>query len=159
MTEPMHETRQCLATLVRKCGTMQSVKSTAASVVAGVLLGMTTMVGVQAIPENTTHPIARSPKWPAVRRHHLVNHPACEVCGGTKELEVYHVKDFSRNPQLELDPGNLITLCSQRSCKSHLVLGHLGNYQGKPNPHIREDAALLKKRREEVRLQSQGGLK
>lgn len=67
----------------------------------------------------------RSPKWPGVRKEHLELFPACSGCGRLKEVQVHHVKPFHENPELELDPGNLITLCPV----CHLALGHLFNFR------------------------------
>lgn len=73
----------------------------------------------------------RSSKWPGVRDAHLKLHPACAVCGGTKTLEVHHIVPFNKDPSLELDPKNLITLCesSVGGVTCHLFFGHLGNYK------------------------------
>lgn len=89
----------------------------------------------------------RSSKWPRVRREHLKNNPACAVCGGTRKLEVHHLVPFHQNPELELDPANLITLCESKSrgVKCHLAIGHLGDYK-RSNPTAREDAAWWKKK-------------
>ncbi len=97
-----------------------------------------------------SHPQARSVHWPTVRAEFLKTHPSCAVCGATLNLEVHHVEPFHEHPERELDPKNLITLCENSNCMSHLTIGHLGSYF-LSNPHIREDAALLKKRREEAR--------
>lgn len=67
----------------------------------------------------------RSPQWARVRREHLTRHPLCAVCGEKKGLEVHHVRPFHLFPALELDPGNLITLCDDH----HLFFGHLGSFR------------------------------
>ena len=89
----------------------------------------------------------RSSKWPTVRKHHLEAHPTCAVCGGDKVLEVHHKISFAQNPDLELDPNNLITLCESKSygLLCHLVIGHRGNYK-KINPDVVEDAAYWNKK-------------
>ena len=81
----------------------------------------------------------RSPKWRKVRKQYLKDHPYCEACGRKGGIEVHHIKDFSEYPELELDPNNLIALCS-KTC--HLLLGHL-NYWASINPEIRLHARLL----------------
>lgn len=83
----------------------------------------------------------RSPEWPTLRKKHLVAHPTCAVCGGTKKLEVHHKIPFNVNPALELKESNLITLCEsgKRGVTCHLFVGHLGNYRGK-NPTVVKDA-------------------
>lgn len=85
---------------------------------------------------------ARSKEWAAVRREHLELSPACEVCGGTASLEVHHVAPFHVRPDLELDHGNLMTLCERKKfgINCHLLIGHLGNYR-RFNPEVRADAA------------------
>ncbi len=96
------------------------------------------------------HRSSRSPKWPEARAAHLAKNPVCEVCGGKEKIEVHHVEPFHERPELELSEENLVTLCADPSCKAHLTIGHLGNYQ-LHNPKIREDAAMLKIRRQEAR--------
>jgi 5-methylcytosine-specific restriction endonuclease McrA len=83
----------------------------------------------------------RSPKWPAVRKKHLERIPYCVICNGTKTLEVHHIKPFHLNPELELDPNNLMTLCEsgKNGVTCHRFFGHLGNYK-KINPFVRADA-------------------
>ena len=84
----------------------------------------------------------RSSKWPTVRKNHLKDFPCCAVCGGIKKLEVHHIIPFNKDPSLELDPNNLITLCEGlRSCNHHLWFGHCGNYK-KINPDVIEDAKI-----------------
>jgi hypothetical protein len=82
----------------------------------------------------------RSSKWTAVRKEHLKNNPICTVCGGKEKLEVHHIKPFYKNPELELEPSNLITLCESRShgVVCHLFFGHLGSYKN-INPDVIED--------------------
>lgn len=90
------------------------------------------------------HPLAarRSSKWPTVRKHHLLANPCCAVCGGSEKLEVHHKRPFHLQPELELDPGNLITLCEalKGGANCHLLFGHLGNFKAF-NPDVEADAA------------------
>lgn len=74
---------------------------------------------------------ARSSKWRGVRATHLKDHPCCVVCGGTKSLNVHHIKPFHTHPELELDSNNLITLCECKlhGINCHLLVGHLGNFK------------------------------
>jgi 5-methylcytosine-specific restriction protein A len=85
---------------------------------------------------------ARSNGWPKVRAEFLKTHPACCVCGSTKNLEVHHVLPVHLFPEKELDPNNLITLCESKKygVNCHLFFGHLGDYK-KYNPNVRKDAA------------------
>lgn len=73
----------------------------------------------------------RSNEWPKVRAAHLAARPACELCGGTKKTEVHHMRPFHIDPSLELNPGNLITLCEAKKdgINCHLFVGHLGNFK------------------------------
>jgi 5-methylcytosine-specific restriction protein A len=79
------------------------------------------------------HPLdaKRSGRWPAVRKRHLESSPCCAVCGGTEKLEVHHIVPFHLHPDLELSPGNLVTLCeaNKGGVNCHLHYGHLGNYK------------------------------
>jgi hypothetical protein len=97
-------------------------------------------VGVAA--EDHSH--ARSPKWPKVRVAHLLEFPRCESCGGKSGLQVHHVRAFHCDDRLELDPANLITLCTDGPCNlnCHFVIGHAGNTKTN-NPNVREDAARM----------------
>lgn len=85
----------------------------------------------------------RSGGWPTVRKRHLAKHPACEVCGGKKKLEVHHIRPFHVHPELELDPKNLITLCEtgKHGVSCHLWFGHLGNFTTRYNLDVYQDAA------------------
>ena len=68
----------------------------------------------------------RSPKWPELRKEHLKNNPSCAGCGRKDSLEVHHIEPVHLNPDRELDPENLITLCD-KYC--HFALGHLMDYK------------------------------
>ena len=98
---------------------------------------------------NGKHPIsvARSGKWPTVRKNHLLLHPVCEVCGSKDKLEVHHVLPFHLHPTLELDPANLITLCESgaNGINCHLAVGHLGNFKSF-NEHVVADAKTVSNR-------------
>lgn len=87
----------------------------------------------------------RSGKWRGVRDAHLAKHPACEACGDTRMLNVHHVQPFHLFPDLELDPGNLITLCEIPSHACHFAIGHAFDWRSY-NPHVREDAARMMER-------------
>lgn len=82
----------------------------------------------------------RSSRWPRVRREFLSEHPVCACCGGKKLLNVHHVKPFHINPELELDPSNLITLCEgSNGLNCHLWVGHAGDWKAW-NILVRADA-------------------
>lgn len=95
------------------------------------------------------HPLTarRSGKWPAVRERHLEANPCCAVCGGTAKLQVHHKNPFHLQPDLELDPGNLITLCEvdRGGVNCHLFFGHLGNFKAF-NPAVADDAAAWRQK-------------
>jgi 5-methylcytosine-specific restriction protein A len=79
--------------------------------------------------------IARSSQWPAVRRRHLAQQPACQVCDSKRDLEVHHILPLAWGGA-ELEPSNLNTLCA----RCHLFIGHLGSWQSR-NPDYTADAA------------------
>jgi 5-methylcytosine-specific restriction endonuclease McrA len=84
----------------------------------------------------------RSSRWSKIRKEHLKKQPNCTACGGNKALEVHHIKPFNSNPELELNPNNLITLCEAKNngVNCHLLFGHLGNFKS-INPNSVEDSA------------------
>lgn len=84
----------------------------------------------------------RSGQWPAVREAHLRAHPTCAACGRRDELNVHHVQPFHIFPSLELEPGNLVTLCEGDTVSCHLAFGHLMHWRSW-NPAVRGDAALF----------------
>jgi 5-methylcytosine-specific restriction endonuclease McrA len=84
----------------------------------------------------------RSTLWPKVREEHLKQNGTCAVCSSTELLEVHHIKPFHNNPELELEPSNLITLCESKKhgVNCHLFFGHCGNYKLN-NPDVISDAS------------------
>ena len=89
------------------------------------------------------HPsVKRSGKWPKVMRAYLAEHPACEVCGATEGLNCHHVRPYHLFAELELEPSNLITLCTTgHDC--HEIFGHLCDWKAW-NPTIRADAEIMR---------------
>lgn len=89
----------------------------------------------------------RSSKWPRVRADHLRREPFCQACGSAKDLEVHHVIPVQEalatgRQELELDAGNLITLCGgTRNC--HLAVGHAHDWRSW-RPDVRSLAATLR---------------
>jgi len=82
----------------------------------------------------------RSPKWESVRKKFLQANPTCACCGSKKKVEVHHKQPFHTNPELELEPENLITLCESKSTLNcHIIIGHGGNYRD-ANPDVEKDA-------------------
>ena len=86
----------------------------------------------------------RSKDWRMVRAIHLGFNPTCEVCGGRKKIQVHHLKPFHMFPELELDPKNLVTLCTnkKKGINCHLLVGHLGSFR-KYNPDCWFDIAFI----------------
>lgn len=80
----------------------------------------------------------RSPKWSSVRKEHIKNNPYCIACGSKEKLEVHHKIPVHLNPDLELDPSNLVTLCSD---PCHLIFGHLKNFKSY-NKNVVEDCQV-----------------
>ncbi len=68
----------------------------------------------------------RSSKWNSIRKQHIKDNPSCIACGRTSKLEVHHKIPVHINPELELDPSNLVTLCAD---PCHLLFGHLFNFK------------------------------
>lgn len=80
---------------------------------------------------------ARANRWRYVRAAHLKTEPKCAACGRETNLDVHHIIPVHINPNRELDPTNLITLCSDRC---HIVFGHFMCYLCY-NPDVRKMAA------------------
>lgn len=78
---------------------------------------------------------SRSPQWRSVRDAHVARQPACQACGRSRDVDVHHIVPFAQRPDLELEPTNLITLCSS---PCHLVHGHMMSWR-RWNPSVVED--------------------
>ncbi len=78
----------------------------------------------------------RSPHWGTVRAAHLKLEPECQACGDKDKLEVHHLRSFHEWPLLELEPENLLTMCSD----CHFFVGHLKSWKS-INVNCRTDAA------------------
>lgn len=104
--------------------------------------------------KNKVSDYSRSPKWSSVRKEHLIHEPYCRACGRKKDLEVHHIVPYHIKPEDELNPSNLITLCS--SC--HLLFGHLMDYKSW-NTNVVEDcnhfSSKIKNRPYNEKLSSQ----
>jgi len=87
----------------------------------------------------------RSKHWPGTRKLHLKANPRCAVCGSKFKREVHHIIPFNIAPDLELDRGNMMTLCENKKygINCHLLIGHLGNYR-LTNPSVELDAMTWK---------------
>ena len=84
----------------------------------------------------------RSPEWSYVRKQHLLTQPFCQACGKKEKLEVHHIEPYHINPSRELDPTNLITLCS-KYC--HLTFGHLMDYKSWNKEVVKDCSEFLSK--------------
>lgn len=90
----------------------------------------------------------RDARWNSVRKEHIRTHSFCIACGNTSNLEAHHIKPFSQNPELELDPNNLVTLCTcsvRGKMNCHLMMGHNGSMQ-EHNPNVVHDSIQMLKR-------------
>jgi hypothetical protein len=84
----------------------------------------------------------RSSKWTSVRKQHLKNNQTCAACGRDKKLEVHHKIPVHINPEGELDPSNLVTLCAD---PCHIIFGHLMNFKSYNKDVIDDCAVYLNK--------------
>ena len=89
----------------------------------------------------------RSSEWGKVRKAFLEKNSICACCGGTKKLQVHHIKPFHSHPELELEESNLITLCRRKKygIDCHLLVGHLGWFKNH-NPNVLTDSTFVKGR-------------
>lgn len=85
----------------------------------------------------------RSACWRKVRAAYIAEHPECEYCGD-EATQVHHLLPFHLRPELECEPSNLLSVCEH----CHLRFAHAGDFKAY-NPHAKEDAALMRKRRAE----------
>ena len=87
----------------------------------------------------------RSSRWPAVRKAFMAKNPLCAVCGTKGSLlkpnEAHHCIPYSVNPDLELDPKNLIVLCRDH----HFFVGHLMNFKSF-NRDVAADATIWRQK-------------
>lgn len=91
----------------------------------------------------------RSPLWARTRKAHLLRQPLCQMCGGDEELQVHHIHPFHLHPELELDQGNLITLCEKPGHDCHFIMGHFHNWRAM-NPSVVADAASYYRAQQEA---------
>lgn len=84
----------------------------------------------------------RSPKWAKIRAEHLILHPCCAACGRCLKVEVHHIEPVHINPERELDPTNLITLCAS---PCHIVFGHFMDWKSWNSDVITDSMVYYKK--------------
>lgn len=94
----------------------------------------------------------RSPEWPKVREIHLRDNPACAICGKMSKVQVHHKVPFNIAPDLELQPDNLISLCTNKPTNCHLTFGHLKDFRA-TNTNIDIDAMVWRVKFENARNQ------
>ena len=93
----------------------------------------------------------RSNQWPAFRKKFLEG-KSCAICGGTKILELHHIRKFSDFPELELSENNVLPLCEsgKYGIVCHQFAGHAGDYRliVENSPELAKELnAVLKKAR------------
>ncbi len=113
-------------------------------------LGHVLTIAHSLVREHITKKVARSSEWPTVRKKFMAQNPTCSSCGGTTLLQVHHCVPFHDNPDLELEPSNLITLCmSLKLC--HVKIGHGGSFKSF-SPTVRPDASEVRKHPDKFEL-------
>ena len=88
----------------------------------------------------------RSSQWNKVRKTHLILNPKCELCGSTKSVQVHHIMVFQHHPELELEPSNLMTVCTSKYWGNGVnchIIAHGGSFMFE-NPEARTDVEVLK---------------
>jgi 5-methylcytosine-specific restriction endonuclease McrA len=82
--------------------------------------------------------VPRSSRWKKTREEHIKNNPTCFACGRSEYLTVHHITPFHIEPNLELAPDNLLTLCQGKGLNCHFVFGHRYNWTTH-NPDVKKD--------------------
>jgi hypothetical protein len=109
------------------------------------ILGFDPQIGILSADEIEALGTPRSPKWKRLRDDHIRRNPACIVCGNTKNIVPHHIVPVHQNPERELDPENLVSLCEGDTFNCHLFFGHLRNWS-KHNPNVVEDARVWREK-------------
>jgi hypothetical protein len=96
-------------------------------------------------PPQPAFAVRRSPGWADARREHLTREPACVVTGidDARRVAVHHIMPFHLFPELELDPGNLITL-AESPINIHFLFGHGGRSWCDYNRSVRRRVARMR---------------
>jgi len=58
-------------------------------------------------------------KWLILKSRKLYSNPLCEICGCNHGLNIHHILQRSKYPELTLDIENLMTLCIKCHKKIH----------------------------------------
>ena len=126
---------------------------------------MTTNTASHFSTDQQKHEAERSPQWPAFRDAFIKKNPVCVCCGSTVGLQAHHVFPFHYcialgRPDLELNEGNLITLCEHEEGKQaenhHLLIGHLDDFESS-NLDVRHDATVTYKNWTAAQIQADAG--
>lgn len=89
--------------------------------------------------------IGRSSQWRSVRDNFVKKNSSCACCGSKKMLNVHHIRPFHKEPKLELDESNLITLCEGGlGMNCHLWVGHAGRWDCWAEDVVETAAMFLK---------------
>jgi hypothetical protein len=107
-----------------------------------------------------TFNLKRSSDWSDVQKTFKAAHPKCAACGATEPVNVHHMFPFHfvvlcGRPDLELDPRNLITLCTEPRFEHHLLLGHLDDFESY-NPDVKKFVKTDSKKTSQ-QIQSEAG--
>jgi hypothetical protein len=84
-------------------------------------------------------PFGRAPGWARLRALHLRLYPECAACGSRRNVVPHHIVPVHVDPERELDPDNLITLCEGPIVNCHLLFGHLRRSWARWNADVVED--------------------
>ena len=96
---------------------------------------------IKSLFQDKTFGAGRDSRWPKIRAEYLSKHPWCEICGGTKDLEIHHCTPVHVDKSQELLEKNLITLCSD----DHFNFGHLRNFRSW-NEDIKKDSVIWRQK-------------
>lgn len=106
------------------------------------MIGSFSILGVGIFGGKRIREAVRSPKWKAERANHLIRQPCCAACGRCLKVEVHHIEPVHINPERELDPTNLITLCTS---PCHIVFGHFMDWKSWNKDVIKDSMVYLNK--------------
>ena len=85
----------------------------------------------------------RSPKWSALQKQLVKEHPFCSACLKTKNLIAHHKKPFSLFPELELEKSNILILCEGSVVNCHFLWGHCFLNWKSYNENVERDIQII----------------
>lgn len=106
------------------------------------MLDSFSILGFNVFSRKSLRGAVRSPKWKKIRDEHLDKNPSCAACGRTLNQEVHHIEPVHINPDRELDPSNLVTLCSNHC---HIVFGHFLDWKSWNSDVIKDTTVYYNK--------------